>query len=123
MWVLDFVSRPDVYAALHERLVQGYGLDALAEQDDGPADASPVDSTARGFALLACEAPIAHRAPGIGLGEEIRFAANGVSGSGLAHEGELIHLSVFPGTEGSEVAAEEGPRQGRVRRPSRRRRR
>ena len=79
------------------------------------------DSTARGFALLACEAPIAHRAPGIGLGEEIRFAANGVSGSGLAHEGELIHLSVFPGTEGSEVAAEEGPRQGRVRRPSRRR--
>ncbi len=100
MWVLDYVSRPDVYAALHERLVQGYGLDALAEQNDGPADASPEDSTARGFALLACEAPIAHRAPGIGLGEEIRFAANGVSGSGLAHEGELIHLSVFPGTRG-----------------------
>jgi hypothetical protein len=121
MWVLDYVSRPDVYASLHERLVQGYSLDALAEQNDGPAEASPEDSTARGFVLLACDAPIGHRAPGIGLGEEIRCAANGVSGSGLAHGGELIQLSVFPGEEDGDADAERGPRQGRVRRRSRRR--
>ncbi|MFN8161710.1 MAG: DUF6569 family protein [Solirubrobacterales bacterium] len=123
MRVLDYASRPDVYRSLHGRLVQGYGLDALAEEQDGrPADASL--ETARGFALLAGEAPISSRRPGCGLGEEVRFAAHAATGSGLANRGELIQLSVFPdqGDGDSGSSRRPGPRPGRVRRPSRRRR-
>lgn len=116
--VLDYVSRPEVYGSLHGRLIQGYGLDALAAESD--EDPSVEDSVARGFALLAADAPIAYRTRGAGLGEEIRFAANGVAGSGLVHEDELVQLSVFPGENGN-GPNRPAPRGGRVRRPSRRR--
>jgi len=99
--VLDYISRPAVYATLHGPLVQGYALDALDSQlDDEPdheADDSAADlGTARGFTLLATDALIANRRPGVGLGEEVRFAANGVTGSGLVHDDELVQLSVHP---------------------------
>ena len=97
--VLDYASRADVFASLHGPLVQGYALDAL----DGATDEVEVDppetETANGFALLAADAPIGHRRHGVGLGEEIRFEANGLAGSGLAHEGELVCLSVHPGSD------------------------
>ncbi len=119
MRVLDYVSRPDVYVSLHERLVQGYALDALAGERREAPDVE--ETTARGFALLAGDSIIRHRTPGTGLGEEIRFDAQGVAGTGLVHERELIQLTVFPG-EGPDSGAEDRPsRAGRVRRPSRRR--
>ncbi len=121
MSVLDYLSRADVYASLHQRLVQGYGLDALAEEEDS-RKVEAEDSTARGFALLAQDSEIADRKPGTGLGEEVRFAANGVSGSGLVHDGELIQLSVFPDEDGNRGHSHAVP-GGRVRRPSRRRNR
>ena len=43
--VLDHVSRPDVFSALHGPLVQGYALDAL-EAGDAPA---PSVNEAAGF--------------------------------------------------------------------------
>ena len=43
--VLDWVSRPEVFASLHGALVQGYGLDAI-ETEEAPAP--PVDE-AEGF--------------------------------------------------------------------------
>src|SRR3954452_7435782 len=48
--VLDHVSRPDVYAALHAPLLQGYALDALEAGDAAPpADA---DAAAAFLALI-----------------------------------------------------------------------
>jgi hypothetical protein len=90
--VLDYVSRADVFAALHGPLVEGYALDALeAIEGDAPAIA-----TARGFALLVGDSAVARRTPSIGLGDEVRFACNGVAGSALAVDGELVQLSAFP---------------------------
>lgn len=119
MWVLDFVSRPDVYLSLHERLVQGYALDALGAE--GEVSPETDEATARGFALLAGDSEIAHRTPGAGLGEEIRFATSGVAGTGLELERELIQLTVFPGSEPETGATLRASQAGRVRRPSRRR--
>ncbi|MSO42574.1 MAG: hypothetical protein EXQ70_11935 [Solirubrobacterales bacterium] len=91
--VLDHVSRPDAYRALHAPLVQGYALDAI-EADEA---AAPSLEAASGFALLVadCE-PAASRGPVLGLGEHGRFAANGVAGTSLVHEDELVALTAFP---------------------------
>lgn len=119
MWVADFVSRPDAYASLHERLVQGYALDALGAGETVAPAAELDEATARGVALLIEDSPVAHRTRGTGLGEEIRFAANGVSGTGLVHREELIQISVFRDEPGGEEPRRS--RAGRVARPSRRR--
>ena len=117
--VLDLVSDPDAFAALHGPLVQGYALDALSAEASDEA-AVPDEETARGFTLLVGDCEPAHRTPAIGLGEELRFADNAVEGSALVHDGELIQLTAFP-ADGEAPASRRQARAGRVRRPSRRR--
>jgi hypothetical protein len=120
--ILDFVGRADVYAALHPAIVEGYALDALAQKrrGEGSADHGGVDaSTVRGFTLLACDSPAGAGTPGPGLGTTTRFAANGVDGSALIHEGELVQLTAYP-SDADEEPAGPGPRAHRVNRPSRR---
>lgn len=88
--VLDLVSRPEAYASLHPALVRGYALDALDHE------AAPRPALAEAEAWLACVlAAPADRRPGVGLGEEVRFAARDRSGSGLAVGDELVHLTAF----------------------------
>jgi hypothetical protein len=114
--VLDYVSRPDVFAALHGPLVQGYALDALEAHETDP----PAIEAASGFALLVSDCGVARRTQSLGLGDEIRIAANGVAGSALAVDGELVQLTAFPDGEGRRDRA--AARTTRVARPTRRRR-
>jgi hypothetical protein len=114
--VLDFVSRADAFAALHGALVQGYALDALeAEQEDGAR--VPTLEEAHGFLTRVCGARAAER-DAIGLGRDLRFASDGVGGSGLQQGGELVQLTAFPEEPGQERASSLGA--GRIRRPSQR---
>jgi hypothetical protein len=100
--VLDMVSRPDAFAALHGPLVRGYALDALG----APAGGVPsVEEAAALVATISAE-PVS-RAASPGLGDTIHFA----SGTGLECDGELIQLSAF---------IEEPRRARRIRRPSQR---
>lgn len=117
--VLDFVSRPDVFALLHRPLVQGYALDAL-DSDVVDRVPAPGIESARAFALLVGDCHPQNRRRGVGLGEDLRFDANGVEGSALVHEGELVQLTAFPAEGGP---APRGPvaRTGSLRRPSQRR--
>ena len=115
--VLDHVSRADAFAAFHGPLVQGYALDAI---EAAAADAPSLES-ANGFALLVADCQFSHRENGLGLGEHGRFAANGVAGSTLVYEEELIQLTAFPADEQGPDQTSELPRS-RVRLPSRRRR-
>ena len=118
MTVFDFTSRPDAFASLHRPLVQGYALDALDQAGDATVD-PPGTDTANGFLLLLSDCHAAHRGRGVGLGEELRFVENGIEGSALAHEGELVQATAFPAA--ADGAPSTHPRAGRVARPSRRR--
>jgi hypothetical protein len=109
--VLDWVSRPDAFAVLHGVLVQGYALDALEADESEP----PSLEDARGLVSLVAGTQPSER-NSIGLGRELRFAADGVAGSGLVHERELVQLTAFP-----EQTQDSSTRAGRIRRPSRRR--
>jgi len=113
MTVLDHVSRPEVFAALHQPLLQGYALDALEVR--GEFAASHGDAT--GFASAIQHAELSER-DGIGLGRDARFARPGVGGAALIAGNELIQVSAFA----DDPDAQHGPaaNAGRIRRPSRR---
>ena len=100
--VLDMVSRPDVFAALHGPLVSGYALDAIGRS----ADRVP-PLTAAQAVLAEISAEPASRAPSVGLGDTVHSR----SGTGLACDGELLQLSAF---------IDEPRRARRIRRPSER---
>ena len=104
---LDYVSRPDAFARLYPKLLDGYLLDALERLDGEPAG----EERLAGFLAAAGAAP-SKGEPSAGLGDDLRLATGGLVGSGLALDGELLQLSVFS-------ADETGPKT-RVARPSRR---
>ncbi len=85
--VLDHVSRPDTWAALHVPLVRGYGLDAVRR---GGRGGTPSAADAREWLARRLDARV-ERGPSPGLGDRIRTDA----GTGLAVGGELIQLSVY----------------------------
>ena len=115
---MDAVSRPEVYARLHEALLTGYMLDALHALDGAP----PPDDSAGAF-LGAVATARRTRGPAAGLGTDLRLAGTGVVGSGLEVQGELIQLTAFAreaegdgGTDITDVPV------SRIARPTRRRR-
>ncbi len=107
---LDAVSRPDAFALLWPKLRAGYLLDALERLDGRPTPPERLSA----FAAAVGKARVT-RGPSAGLGEDLRLREEGVVGSGLEHDGELIQLSAFTSEGGSERAF------GRIARPSRRR--
>ena len=100
--VLDMVSRPDVFAALHGPLVSGYALDAIGHP---PGRVPPLAAAQAVLAEIAAEP--ASRAGSVGMGETVHSR----SGTGLICDGELIQLSAF---------IDEPRRARRIRRPSQR---
>ena len=116
--VLDHVSRPEVFAALHGPLVQGYALDALENGPGIDAQARPGTATAEGFLRHILRARITEH-DGIGLGRDLRFAQAQVAGAGLVVGDELVQLTAFPQDEPGSSDGE--PPVARIRRPSRRR--
>jgi hypothetical protein len=109
--VLDHVSRPDVFAALHAPLVQGYALDAL---EAGEASSTSAGEVADAFLRRVLEARVSEH-DGIGLGRDLRFAHAGVAGAGLVAGNELVQLTAFHDITHGDAQG------GRIRRPSRRR--
>jgi hypothetical protein len=83
---LDYVSRPDAFAKLYEKLLDGYLLDAIEYR--GPA---VVD---HGF-FGRLDATSSARQPSAGLGQDLRLNGSGVVASGLELDGELLQVSAF----------------------------
>ena len=107
---LDYVSRPNAFARLYPKLLEGYLLDAI-ERLDGKRAAVP---DLEGF-LAAAVAGARSRRPSAGLGDDVRLRGEGVVGSGLDLDGELIQLCAF--SSDGDTATE----PTRIARPSRRR--
>jgi hypothetical protein len=87
---LDLVSRPEAFARLYAKLLAGYLLDGIEQLDAPDAPEAAIE----GFLRTAFAAGM-HRGPAVGLGEDLRLTGEGVLGSGLALEGELIQLSAY----------------------------
>jgi hypothetical protein len=87
---LDYVSRPEAFARLYPKLLDGYLLDAIERLDYAPTGAGRLES----FVGSVLEAP-RRREPSVGLGEDVRIAAKGLVGSGLELDGELVQLSAY----------------------------
>jgi ARG and Rhodanese-Phosphatase-superfamily-associated Protein domain len=103
---LDYVSRPEAFARLYPRLLEGYLLDALEVVDGQPSRDLDTFVAAIAAGFLA-------RRPSAGLGEDVRLRAEGVVVSGLELDGELIQLCAF--------STEERGMSTRIKRPSARR--
>ena len=84
---LDYVSRPEAFARLYPKLLEGYLLDAGEYAGGKPADCEA-------FLERTLAAPRSRRASA-GLGEDVRLAADRLVGSGLELKGELIQLCAF----------------------------
>ena len=84
---LDYVSRPEAFARLYPKLLDGYLLDAIERLDGKPADALR-------FVAVVDAAPTARR-PSVGRGDDVRLQSDGVVGSGLELDGELVQLCAF----------------------------
>ena len=87
---LDYLSRPDAFARLYPKLLDGYLLDALERLDRKPAETTAVE----GFAARV-EAAERTRGRSPGLGDDQRLHAPGIVGSGLEVDGETVQLSAF----------------------------
>jgi hypothetical protein len=88
--VLDHVSDPEAWDALHVPLVKGYALDAL----EAPEAAPPSLEDAQDVVAQLLGAPVTP-AKAVGLGEHERFDFGGLAGMGLKHDGELVALSAY----------------------------
>ena len=93
--VLDHVSRPAAWSALHGPIVQGYALDALEAMTD-LAPTSPAAEDAQEFVELLLHVPLTPERT-VGLGESVRFVFGGLAGSGVAVDGEIVALTAFAG--------------------------
>jgi hypothetical protein len=115
---MDAVSRPDVWADLHQALLTGYMLDALPAVGRAPAPDGAV-----GEFLAAVAGATRTSGPAAGLGTDLRLAGDRVVGSGLDLGGELLQVTAFvsdgTGDDGLEVSISVSP--PRIARPSRRR--
>jgi hypothetical protein len=86
----DWLSRPEAFARLYPKLLDGYLLDALERLDGESAPARELEA----FVEAALSAS-RRREPSVGLGEDVRASAKGLVGSGLELDGELLQLSAY----------------------------
>lgn len=110
---MDAVSRPEVFAGLHQALLTGYMLDAMHALDR-PAVAQ--DTVEKFLAIVGVAGR--RRRPAVGLGIDARLSTGGVVGSALEMDGETIQITAF--ARGGEDPARAAVDQ-RIARPSRRR--
>ena len=87
---LDYVSRPDAFARLYSKLLEGYLLDELDRLDQEPVDMGELEAFVSGVAKARRS-----RRPSVALGEDVRLRGEDVVGSGLQLDEELIQLSAY----------------------------
>lgn len=103
---LDLVSRPEVYARLHQKFVRSYLLEALMEPAKEPEDLQRARDTAGNFLGEITHAS-EEKFQSVGYGWDFRLRANGLEGNALVADDHVIHAAAF------KVAADE-PAQWRT---------
>jgi len=113
---LDSFGKPETFARVFKKLVESYALDAIdwAETEGG---GKVLRSKVTRFLKTTSEATVESH-PSAGLGRDFRIDARNLNGFALAHEDQLLHLSVFARGNGKG----EEPYRSRIQRFSNRRR-
>ncbi|MBN1857010.1 MAG: hypothetical protein JW846_08670 [Dehalococcoidia bacterium] len=88
----DFVSRPDVYAVLHTKLVRSYAMDALLGNRKSGRRVS--QETAKGF-LHATNSAQETSYKSAGVGCDYRYTGAHMVGSAIALDTEVVHTAFF----------------------------
>ena len=88
----DLVSRSDVYAVLHTKLVRSYVMDALLT--DLKPTTRAASELAKGF-LLATSSTEEKRYKSVGRGYDYRYTGKSMVGSAIAFRREVIHIAFF----------------------------
>jgi len=108
----DFVSRADVYAALHPKLVRSYAMEALIRDripvrtEDPGEGKSPAPAGDPVPDFLAAVAQCAGEAfASVGLGEDVRYRGPDAIGTALVVDGGPVHGAFFPRPEDRAVEA------------------
>jgi hypothetical protein len=91
---LDLFDRPFTLRRLLPKLVRSAAVDAI---DDGASGKRGPGAAASGAKLFvsALSAAATHRAPAIGLGDDVRLTAPGLTGAALEVGGAVVHVSGF----------------------------
>jgi len=93
----EFLSRPEAYARIHDKLIRSYVLEALI--DEKPPQPPGEPERPQEF-LQRIASSHSESYPGLGLGTECRLEDPGVVGSALHHEDVVIHMVCFAGQQG-----------------------
>ncbi len=88
----DVVSRPEVYAQIHEKLVRSYVFDALLDQPSAAKPATDAELLARSF-LATLDQTREEVFPSVGYGRDYRYHAPTLTGSALIHADCPIHAT------------------------------
>jgi hypothetical protein len=114
---LDLIGGHALYSRVHQRLLRGYAMDALAAR----GGREPDSERAQGFLDLVRGAARSD-APTVGRG---RYAVLGdlVIGGELTDRDHVVHLSAFPARDPRREASSDTPHTDPIAPPSRRRRR
>jgi hypothetical protein len=99
---LDLFDAPSTLRKLLPKLARSVAVDALDEQATHVRPGSRPEGVsgpfvrppAEWFLSAVSDSPY-HSAPAVGIGEDLRLTANGISGGALLAEGRIVHLSAF----------------------------
>lgn len=87
---LDWVSRPEAWARLHDRVVRSHALSADTTAGTN-APTAPDEASALEFLRRAATATLTTR-PSVALGTDVRLESNEQLGAGLLHDETIVHL-------------------------------
>jgi hypothetical protein len=90
---LDLFDHTTTLVGMLPKIVRSYAIDAI-ELDSRSNDEQPVPEFAEAFMTRVAEAEV-ETYEAVGLGIDLRLAAPGLVGGGLALDDRLIHLAAF----------------------------
>ncbi|QQS29928.1 MAG: hypothetical protein IPM47_02950 [Sphingobacteriales bacterium] len=96
----DFVSSPQAYTSLHNKLISSYAIEALVEKVQGKERSLPEAEqavlTIKHFITHFTETASENEFKPVGLGVDYRYTAPKGTASALAFDNKVVHFSAFP---------------------------
>ncbi|MHC5077207.1 MAG: ARPP-1 family domain-containing protein [Planctomycetota bacterium] len=90
---MDCFGKPETFEKTFKKIIESYALDAI-DWFDSKAESKTSKAKVRNFVKTANEAQVETH-PSVGLGTDCRLDSKKCTGFALAHEDQVVHLSVF----------------------------